>query len=89
MKTVSAKLVKIMKIDKMLIGAKRWAELKALCNKYRRTDGYYDCIIPVSGGKDSHFLVHIIKEKMKMNPLLVCVTDPFTHTTPEKQILQP
>jgi N-acetyl sugar amidotransferase len=60
---------------------KRYQELKDLCSKYKRKDGYYDCIIPVSGGKDSHFQTYIIKEKMGMNPLLVCVADPFTHTT--------
>ncbi len=31
----------------------------------------YDCIIPVSGGKDSHFQAYILKEKYGMNPLLV------------------
>lgn len=31
----------------------------------------YDCIIPVSGGKDSHFQVYLIREVYKMNPLLV------------------
>ena len=31
----------------------------------------YDCIVPVSGGKDSHFQVYILKEKYGMNPLLV------------------
>ena len=55
-------------------------ELQALCKKYKRDDCYYDCIIPVSGGKDSHFLVYTIKEKMGMNPLLVTVGDPFTKT---------
>ncbi|UCB56931.1 MAG: N-acetyl sugar amidotransferase [Candidatus Omnitrophota bacterium] len=58
----------------------RKEELKKLCDKYRRQDGYYDCIIPVSGGKDSHFLVHTIKKEMGMNPLLVTVGDPFTKT---------
>ena len=57
---------------------KREKELKELCDKHRRDDGYYDCLIPVSGGKDSHFLVYIMKEKMGMNPLLVTVADPFT-----------
>lgn len=56
----------------------REEELRKLCDKYRRDDGYYDCLIPVSGGKDSHFLVYTIKEKMGMNPLLVTVADPFT-----------
>lgn len=32
---------------------------------------YYDCIVPVSGGKDSHFQVYILKERYGMNPLLV------------------
>lgn len=59
---------------------KRFQELKGRCDKYRRKDGYYDCIIPVSGGKDSHFQTYIIKEKLGMNPLLICVADPFTHS---------
>ena len=31
----------------------------------------YDCIIPVSGGKDSYFQTHTIIEKYKLKPLLV------------------
>ncbi|MBU1255444.1 N-acetyl sugar amidotransferase [Patescibacteria group bacterium] len=58
----------------------REKELENLCDKYRRDDGYYDCIIPVSGGKDSHFLVYTMKVKMGMNPLLITVGDPFTKT---------
>ncbi len=59
---------------------KRAEELKILCDKYRRNDGYYDCIIPVSGGKDSHFQTYVMKEIYKMHPLLVSVCDWFTHT---------
>lgn len=58
----------------------RFHQLEELCAKYRRTDGHYDCVIPVSGGKDSHYQVYILKEKLGMNPLLICVADPFTHT---------
>jgi N-acetyl sugar amidotransferase len=58
----------------------RFEELKLLCDKYRRKDGYYDCVIAVSGGKDSHFITYLMKEKMGMNPLLICVADPFSHT---------
>jgi N-acetyl sugar amidotransferase len=32
----------------------------------------YDCIIPVSGGKDSHYQVWYVREKLGLNPLLVC-----------------
>jgi N-acetyl sugar amidotransferase len=58
----------------------RYKELKSLCDKHRGEHGQYDCIIAVSGGKDSHFITYIMKEEMGMNPLLICVVDPFTHT---------
>jgi N-acetyl sugar amidotransferase len=44
-------------------------------------------VIPVSGGKDSHFLTYIMKEKLDMNPLLICVSDPFTKTAAGKNNL--
>ena len=59
---------------------KRFKELKELTQKYIRNDSYYDSIITVSGGKDSHFQVYIFKELLKMNPLLIAVGDPFTKT---------
>lgn len=58
----------------------RFKELEELAEQYRRDDGYYDCVIPVSGGKDSHFQTYIMSERLKMNPLLVAVVDPFTKT---------
>ena len=30
-----------------------------------------DCIVPVSGGRDSYFIVHIVKEVLGLKPLLV------------------
>jgi len=59
---------------------KRFKELKELTQKYKRNDGYYDSIITVSGGKDSHFQVYVFKELLRMNPLLIAVGDPFTKT---------
>ena len=59
----------------------RYHELEVLCNKYRRKElGKYDCIIAVSGGKDSHYQVYVMKELMHMNPLLITVEDFFTMT---------
>ena len=50
----------------------RKKELEKLCDKHRECNGNnYDCVIAVSGGKDSHFQVYYMKEVMKMNPLLV------------------
>jgi len=58
----------------------RWKELEKLANKYRGINGdCYDCIIPVSGGKDSYFAVYTLKERLGMNPLLVAV-DNFSWT---------
>lgn len=46
-------------------------QLTELCNKYRRNDGYYDCVVPGSGGKDSIFVAHELKNKYGMHPLTV------------------
>lgn len=46
-------------------------ELELLCDKFRKTDGTYDCIIPGSGGKDSAFTAHFLKYELGMNPLTV------------------
>jgi N-acetyl sugar amidotransferase len=50
---------------------KREAELVALLDRHRRTDGGYDIIVPGSGGKDSAYTSHILKYKYGMNPLTV------------------
>ena len=49
----------------------REKELQELCDKHRRNDGLYDCIVPGSGGKDSFYASHILKTKYKMNPLTI------------------
>jgi N-acetyl sugar amidotransferase len=59
---------------------KRLKELKKICNKYKKKDGQYDCVLPVSGGKDSHSMVHWVKNICGLNPLLVTTGDPFTKT---------
>lgn len=45
--------------------------LMELCNRHRKNDGSYDCIVPGSGGKDSFFASHILKTKYGMHPLTV------------------
>lgn len=61
----------------------RFKELERLCDKYRGINGpnSNDCMIAVSGGKDSHFQVHVMKELLGMNPLLVTVEDNFPMTS--------
>ncbi len=59
----------------------RWQEFEKICDKYRGMNGDgYDCAIAVSGGKDSHFQVHLMKNVMHMNPVLFSVEDNFPMT---------
>lgn len=50
----------------------RFQKLKTILEGYKNKSGNnYDCIIPVSGARDSYFIVHTIKNELGMNPLLV------------------
>jgi len=49
----------------------REMEFKELVKKFKnKTSGSYDCIIPISGGKDSHYQAYMAR-KYGLNPLLV------------------
>lgn len=49
----------------------REKELVELLDSHRRNDGKYDVLVPGSGGKDSFFVSHILREKYGMHPLTV------------------
>ena len=49
----------------------REQQLLKLLDMHRRNDGNYDCIVPGSGGKDSAFAAHILKDRYGMHPLTV------------------
>lgn len=49
----------------------RDAELRELCDRHRRDDGRYDCLVPGSGGKDSFYQAHVLKHRYGMHPLTV------------------
>lgn len=67
----------------------RWKEFEAICDKYRGMNGDgYDCAIAVSGGKDSHYQVHLMKNVMHMNPILFSVEDNFPMTEAGKHNLR-
>lgn len=46
-------------------------------NLARKRGNSHDCIVPVSGGKDSHYQVWLLKKKYGMNPLLVTFNHAF------------
>lgn len=58
--------------DKSIDWDQRKIEFEEIINKYRRDELGYDCIIPVSGGKDSTYQAYFMKEVYGMNPLCVC-----------------
>jgi N-acetyl sugar amidotransferase len=49
----------------------RRKELGDLCDKHRKNDGSFDCLIPSSGGKDSGIVAHMLKYEFNMNPLTI------------------
>ena len=50
----------------------RWTMLQQLVEGYRNRSGEnYDCVVPVSGARDSFFIVHTVKKRLGLNPLLV------------------
>ena len=52
--------------------ASRKSQLLEIIEKYKsKTGSRYDCIIPVSGGKDSTYQAYMIKEEFGLHPLLV------------------
>ena len=52
--------------------ADRFEKLKKITKQYRSKNGNnYDCIVPVSGGSDSYFIVDVVKNRLNLNPLLV------------------
>lgn len=57
----------------------REQELQDLCDRHRRTDGRYDCLVPGSGGKDSFMQAHLLKYKYGMHPL-TCTWAPHIYT---------
>ena len=52
----------------------RHLELLNLIDRHRRSDGEFDCLVPVSGGKDGSYVAYNLKHKYGMNPLCVTVT---------------
>jgi N-acetyl sugar amidotransferase len=53
-------------------------ELLCLLGKYRSKDGSFDCMVPVSGGKDGAYVAYNLKHKYGMNPLTVTSRPPIT-----------
>ena len=66
-----------------------FAERQKWLTKYiadNKTHDKYDCVVAVSGGKDSHAIVRrLVEQHGVKSALLVSVTDEFTHTEAGKR----
>ena len=61
-----------MKKKEMIDWNEKKKEFGLILEKYRNRDGKnYDCIIPVSGGKDSTYQTYVMKKEYGLNPLVV------------------
>lgn len=58
---------------KSLNWKERENELIDLLKANKSKTGNFDCIVPVSGGKDGSYVAHMLKHKYNMNPLAVTV----------------
>ena len=67
-----------MEEKKTLNWENRLNELERLLDKYRSINGGFDCIVPVSGGKDGSYVAYRLKHDYGMNPLTVTSRPPLT-----------
>lgn len=50
----------------------RWTRLESIVKPYRSLSGTnYDCVVPVTSAGDSYYILHVVKNLLKLNPLLV------------------
>ena len=66
--------------------ATRIAHLEAILDAHRRTDGSFDCVVPVSGGKDGSYVAHTLKSEWGMNPLSVTIKPPLPTVLGEENL---
>jgi N-acetyl sugar amidotransferase len=56
----------------------REQELINILNQHRSENGGFDCVVPVSGGKDGSYVSYKLKHEYGMNPLTVTVKPPLS-----------
>ena len=64
----------------------RQVELKNLLDAHRSNDGSFDCVVPVSGGKDGSYIAYQLKHVHGMHPLCVTVTPALASATGAQNI---
>ena len=52
----------------------RRRELERLIERHRATSSNFDCLVPVSGGKDGSYVAHTLKTRFGLRPLTLTIT---------------
>lgn len=61
--------------------------LRSVLNDYRsKSDSGFDCVVPVSGGKDGSYISHTLREEYDIKPLCVTVKPPLPLEIGEKNL---
>ena len=76
-----------MEIKQNFDWGKRQEELNELLNKYRSKSDNFDCIVPVSGGKDGAYISYNLKNKYNMHPLTVTSRPPLTRELGDRNLV--
>lgn len=61
----------LVKIPNEVWNKKKQKLLEIIDENLSKNKSNYDCIIPVSGGKDSYYQAHVISKELNLKPLLV------------------
>ena len=64
----------------------REKELLCILDAYRSKNGGFDCVVPVSGGKDGSYVAYNLKHKYGMNPITITVKPPLTLDLGDKNL---
>jgi len=67
-----------MEEKKLLDWKSRTEELKNIFNQHQSKSGGFDCMVPVSGGKDGSYVSYNVKHEYGMNPLTATVKPPLS-----------
>jgi N-acetyl sugar amidotransferase len=76
-----------MEEKKTIDWSSRQKELMDILEKNRSRDGNFDCIVPVSGGKDGSYVAYTLKHKYGMNPLTITVRPALSLEIGDKNLI--
>ena len=70
--------IKKIGLNYSFITANELRNLRRLLRKYRSGSDNFDCVVPVSGGKDGSYIAYQLKHKYDMHPLTITVSPPLS-----------